>query len=317
MQRYPSVVRTRSRRRRPSFLRRAAGALVLLVGLLALSVVTIGIMQLPGSPVAQTVLRGRGSGDVLAAVPDDNATLAAMRQAIAASGGRASVAIIDLRGQPARNLSLDADASFTAASTYKLPALMATAERVAAGTWRPTDQLCFSSDQQEEGWFNDYQPGDCFARQDLAERVGHYSDNTSAHMLVDELGGGEAINAYARSRGATESTFYDPNRTTVRDLAALLATEAEGKAGGAAAQQWLYPVLTHTAYEAGLPAGVGPQATVIHKIGAVDDTVNDVGLVTTPSTTYVVAVTTDGLGGDAGWALVARLSALAWRFETS
>ena len=316
MQHHHSVVRTR-RRRAPSLLRRAAGALVLLAGLLALSLVTIGVMQLPGSPVARTVLRGGTAGDALAAVPDDRATLTAMRAAIAASGGRASVAVIDLRGQPARNLSLDADATYTAASTYKLPTLMATAERVAAGSWSSGDKVCFNADQEEDGWFNDYQPGDCFTRQDLAERAGHYSDNTAAHMLVDALGGGDAVNAYARSHGATESTFYDPNQTTARDLANLMAAEAEGRAGGTAAERWLYPLLTHTAYEDGIPAGTGPQASVVHKIGAVDDTVNDVALVTAPNASYVVAITTDGVGGDAGWALVARLSALAWRLETS
>ena len=316
MQQHPSVVRTRARRRRPRrLLHRAGGALAVLGGLLALSLVTIGVMALP-APVARTVFRGAGGGDALAAAPSAEATTTALRAAIAASGGRASVAVIDLRGQSQRDLGVDADATFTAASTYKLPVLMATAEQVSGGS-RADDHLCFQPDEQENGWFDDYRPGDCFTRQELAERAGHYSDNTAGHMLVDALGGAGAVNTYARSRGATESEFYDPNQTTARDLASLMATEARGTAGGSAAQQWLYPLLTNTAYEDGIPAGVGPQATVVHKIGAIDDTVNDVGLVTGPNADYVLAVTTDGLGADAGWALVARLSSIVWRFETA
>jgi beta-lactamase class A len=134
-------------------------------------------------------------------------------------------------------------------------------------------------------------------------------------MLVDSLGGGRVLNAYARARGAVRSAFYYPNRTTARDLAALWTSEAQGQAGGQAAQQWLYPLLTRTAFEQGVPAGVPRSARVIHKVGWIDSTVNDAALVTAPGARYVLAVTTDGLGGDPGWALVARVSEVVWKYE--
>ena len=167
-------------------------------------------------------------------------------------------------------------------------------------------------------WYQDYDDGACLTRATLSARIGHNSDNTAGHILVREMGGTGAVNAYARAHGAIESGFYVPNVTTANDLARLMADEARGNAGGTAAQRWLYPLLSHTSFENGLPAGVGAGATVVHKVGLLDSVANDVGLITgSASGPYVLAVCTDGPGGDAGMALVARVSAAVWEFESS
>jgi hypothetical protein len=45
---------------------------------------------------------------------------------------------------------------------------------------------------------------------------------------------------------------------------------------------------------------------------------SDVGLITgSPNGAYVLAVCTSGLGGDAGMALVAQVSAAVWQFESN
>jgi beta-lactamase class A len=245
----------------------------------------------------------------------DSRLLAELQAVVADTRARVGVAVVDLRGPQPKRTELNAGASFGAASTYKFVALMASAERIAAGSMRSGDRICFRPGEGEDGWFKDYSPGRCFTRQALAARAAQYSDNTAGHMLVDSLGGGRVLNAYARARGAVRSAFYYPNRTTARDLAALWTSEAQGQAGGQAAQQWLYPLLTRTAFEQGVPAGVPPSARVIHKVGWIDSTVNDAALVTAPGARYVLAVTTDGLGGDPGWALVARVSEVVWKYE--
>jgi beta-lactamase class A len=248
------------------------------------------------------------------------AGLAAQVAALAAAAGssQVSVALVELGGPGPLSWSYNADASLTAASTYKLPLLMAEAQAVAAGTATNGDLITFSDAEYEDGWYDDYSAGEPFTRLELAQRVGRESDNTAAHMLVDAMGGTWALNAYAAAHGATESAFYDPNTTTANDLARLWVNEAAGQAGGTAAQQWLYPLLTHTSYDAGIPAGVGSGATVVHKIGDVDSMVNDSALVQGgPKGNYVLVVMTDGPGGDAGWSLVAAISQAVWGFETA
>jgi beta-lactamase class A len=126
------------------------------------------------------------------------------------------------------------------------------------------------------------------------------------------------LNAWAASIGATGSVFFTDNTTTADDLAILWAAEAKGSLGGAAAQSWLYPVLTRTATEAGIPAGVAGRSTVVHKTGTIDQVDNDAALVSAgPHGAYVVTVMTDGVGGDEGWQLVASISAAVWAYEAA
>ncbi len=239
-----------------------------------------------------------------------------LQAAVAASGASIGVTLIELGGTAAAVRSVNGSEVFSAASTYKLAALMLEAEDIAAGTKDPNGVVCFQDDDYESGWFDDYIDGICYTRNELAMRAGIYSDNTAGHMLVRDVGGAAVLNSWAASAGATSSTFFDGNTTTSSDLAALWVAEARGELGGAAAQAWLYPVLTNTRTESGVPAGVSG-ATVMHKTGTIELVDNDAALVSGPAGPYVLVVMTDGLGGSDGWQVIASLSATVWRFEAS
>ncbi len=241
----------------------------------------------------------------------------AVQQQIGSSGASAGVTVVELGGTDPVVWSVNGGEVFTAASTYKLAALMLEAENIAAGKVDPNGYVCFQDDDYETGWFDDYGDGLCFTRNELAARAGIYSDNTAGHMLVRDVGGAAVLNAWAASAGATSSDFFDDNTTTPADLASLWAAEARGELGGAAAQAWLYPLLTNTRTESGVPAGVSG-VTVVHKTGTIDLVDNDAALVTSsPSGPYVLVVMTDGLGGPEGWQLIAGISAVVWQFEVS
>jgi beta-lactamase class A len=112
--------------------------------------------------------------------------------------------------------------------------------------------------------------------------------------------------------------LFTDNTTSASDLATLWAAEAKGALGGAAAQAWLYPVLTGTVTEAGVPAGVKGRSAVMHKTGTIDQVENDAALVAAgPNGPYVLVVMTDGLGGDAGWQLIASVASDSWSFEAA
>jgi beta-lactamase class A len=251
----------------------------------------------------------------MAAARDSSPLVAVLQQLVAQSGATAGVNVVELGGSDPLTWSLDGGAVFTAASTYKLVALMMEAQNIAAGSTDPNGLVCYQDSDYEAGWFDDYAPGTCFTRNELASRAAQQSDNTAGHMLVRDLGGSGALNAWAACVGTTDSAFFDGNTTTASDLAVLWTAEAKGSLGGASAQAWLYPLLTGTATEAGVPAGVSGSA-VVHKTGAIDALENDAALVTTgPDGPYVLVVMTDGLGGAAGWGLIASISATVWQTE--
>lgn len=329
-----SQFRTRRRRSSQRFGVRFAGPinLALVTVIVVLEVAGLfGIVEPPtrrSSPALPSI-PGLGSPatDVQAADPASTPIPATTRESIgrlegdltamvASSGARVGIALIELGGRNPQTWSLNGDMSLPAASTYKLPALMYNAQKISGGSYRASDKICFHSSESEAGWYADYSPGKCYTRQALGQRVGLYSDNTGGHMLVDDLGGPAGLNAYASSLGATRSAFFYPNTTTALDLAHLWQSEARGRAGGAAAQRWLYPLLTRTAFEQGIPAGVPRGTSVVHKVGWLGDTTNDCGLVLNgPHGAYVLAVTTNGLTGNNGWPLIARISARVWRYE--
>jgi beta-lactamase class A len=254
---------------------------------------------------------------VVTAAPRDSAALvAALQQVVAGSGATVGVSVVELGGQDPITWSLDAGTVFTAASTYKLAALMMEAMKIAAGTTDPNGLVCYQESDYEAGWFDDYAPGVCFTRNELASRAAKQSDNTAGHMLVRDLGGAAVLNAWTASVGTTSSAFFEGNTTTAGDLAALWVAEASGDLGGAAAQAWLYPLLTRTTTESGIPAGVPAGATVVHKTGTIDAVNNDAALVMSgPDGAYVLTVMTDGLGGALGWGLIASASAAVWQAE--
>jgi beta-lactamase class A len=233
------------------------------------------------------------------------------------SGAQVGISLQELSGRGRQPLAINGGQGFYAASAYKLPLLMAEAQQVATGQVSPQDTLCYDPSDAEDGWFTDYQPGACFSREDLAVRTGRFSDNTAARILVRYLGGPEALNGYAHANGMGASTLWQPNTTTADDLAAIWVNEVLGNLGGSAAQQWLYPTLTHTVAESGIPAGLPASATVIHKTGDMYGTQNDAADVTDGQVRYVLAVGVTGLDESVGWSLIARISARIWQYESS
>ncbi|HKC19526.1 MAG TPA: serine hydrolase [Candidatus Dormibacteraeota bacterium] len=237
---------------------------------------------------------------------------------VSAGGGTVGIALLELAGSSPLAWSYNGSDVFTAASTYKLAVLMLEAQNIAVGATKPYGVVCYQDSDYEDGWFDDYADGMCYTRTELAQRAGIYSDNTAGHMLVRDVGGADVLNAWAAAAGAKSSVFFTDNTTTADDLATLWAAEAKGSLGGTAAQAWLYPVLTGSRTEAGIPAGVQGRSGVVHKTGTIDQFENDAALVTSgPNGPYVLVVMTDGLGGEAGWKLIASVSSNVWTFEAA
>jgi beta-lactamase class A len=306
---------------------RTLRAVAILLGLSLGSVVVrpSAVTQQPGSvaPLAARALAPTGRPVhqsrvvALSVAPSAFEQLEADIAAMAgASGARLGVALRELGGRTRRNFSYAGDQSFKAASLYKLPALMAQAQAIAQGASRPSERICFKGEDYESGWYDDYDPGSCYSVTQLGYRMGKFSDNTAAHMLVRHIGGVDRLNAFAASAGAQRSRFFDPNMTTADDMAALWTAEVTGNLGGTAAQDWLYPMLSRSQFESGIPAG-SPGAIVLHKIGSVEGTEGDAALVSVPGRKYVLVVIVSGVSELRGWPLIARIANRVFSYESA
>ena len=86
-------------------------------------------------------------------------------------------------------------------------------------------------------------------------------------------------------------------------------------AGGAPAQKWLYPLLTKTYWESGIPAGT-PKSPVVHKVGYNGKSINDAALVVSgPKGAYILTICTYGPGNAAGWNVLSKMAQRVWLFE--
>src|SRR5260370_4588185 len=85
------------------------------------------------------------------ALRDAAALLVDLQQLVAGSGGRVGVTVVGLGGRDQLAWSVDGDAVFTAASTYKLVTLMMEAQSIAAGATDPNGLVCYIPSDYEEG----------------------------------------------------------------------------------------------------------------------------------------------------------------------
>src|SRR5579864_684124 len=147
----------------------------------------------PSSSTPSLTLPTRGRAPVLTIGTRQRTSFDALQAQIAgiaqSSGARVGVSLIELGGLQPAGWSYNGDQQFTAASTYKLPVLMAEAQLVASNPAAANDQLCYDDSDWEDGWFQDYAYGSCYSRAALSQRIAQYSDNTAGHMMVRYLGG--------------------------------------------------------------------------------------------------------------------------------
>src|SRR5260370_21909778 len=147
------------------------------------------------------------------------ALTASVDQLAQAGGGSVGVTLIELGGATRVVWCYSGGQVCTAASTYKLAALMMEAQNIAAGATDPNGAVCYQDADYEAGWYDDYADGACFTRNELAQRAGLVSDNTAGHMLVRDLRGAGVLNPWAASARAPAPLLFPAHPTTASDLA--------------------------------------------------------------------------------------------------
>jgi beta-lactamase class A len=252
-------------------------------------------------------------------------------------GAVVGVAIHDLGA--GRQLSIDGDRVFHAASTMKVPVLIDLLREVDAGRLALDQPLllvnAFHSIVDRSPYALD--PGDdsdslVFTRVGdfvpirwLAERMITHSSNLATNALIAILDPARITQQMAAFgaqrtlvlRGVEDGPAYAAGRnnvTTADDLAAILAALERGEAASPASTAFMRQVLERQAFNDQIPAGLPAGTRVAHKTGQITATLHDAAIVYPPGRApFVLVVLTRGIP-DARVAerLTADIAAIAW-----
>lgn len=179
-----------------------------------------------------------------------------------------------------------------AASTIKLPILLAFFEEVDAGRISLNQTLVLQASQIGGGSGNiqDMSPGTEFTALEVASAMIITSDNTATNMIIDLLGGAEALNARFKAQGLTATQIQNPlpdlegtNTTSPKDLVQTLAVISEGKTLTTPARDRVLNILQRTESKRLIPTGVEVEGAITYnKTGDIALALGDAALIDLP-----------------------------------
>lgn len=237
---------------------------------------------------------------------------------------------------------INPDLRFHAASTMKVPVLMALGRRVDAGTlsWNDSVMVVNRFASIVDGSPYELSAGDdsdstMYAAvghhrtvRQLAERMIVRSSNLATNILLSSVATPEGATRLIRSlgadsmvvlRGVEDGKAFDKglnNTTTARDLSTLLLAIAAGRAAKPATTREMLRILEAQEFNDGIPAGLPAGTRVAHKTGSITATWHDAALIYPPDgRPYVLVVLTRGIAEEkAGHQMHADLARLAHPF---
>ncbi len=186
-------------------------------------------------------------------------------------------------------VDLSGGSAIAAASTIKLPILLAFFEAVDAGRIDLTQAVAMLPEQIAEGSgdMQIAQPGTQYTALEVATQMIINSDNTATNMMIDLLGGAEALNARFLTYGLEKTKINEPlpdltgkNTTSAKDLAHTLLLISQGNTLTMRSRDHILNILSRTHSKGLLAAGMAEQgALTYNKTGDIESILGDAALI--------------------------------------
>ena len=189
-------------------------------------------------------------------------------------------------------VNFNGETTFSAASTIKIPVLVAFFEDVDAGKIYLDEMLTMEKEliAGGSGAMQYQKPGKKFTALETATKMIVISDNTATNMLIARLGGKEALNQRFRDWGLKVTVIRNPlpdlegtNTTSPRDLSHLLARVNQGELVSLRSRDRLLVIMRQTRTKTLLPKGLEKDAIIAHKTGDIGSVLGDAGIVDMPN----------------------------------
>ena len=269
------------------------------MGILSVTILVMAVTAQPSQDPLETAIRAR-----IAEVP----------------GARVAVGYRHLARPD--SLFINADSSYHAASTMKVPVMVQLFRKIDVGELRLSDSIPLrnefrsivdgspyslnTADDSDSLLYS--RLGGSAPLEELVDAMIARSSNLATNVLIDVAGGGEAITATMRTfgardiqvrRGVEDGKAYRAglnNTTTARDMSAILAALETGRAASPKSTAVMRDILLRQEFNDGIPAGLPPGTSVAHKTGWITATAHDAAIVYPSSgEPYVLVVLTGGI----------------------
>ena len=259
---------------------------------------------------------------LLAATPSGTHTLrASLQERIAQVKGATVAVAYQHLGNPRDSLYLEADRSFHAASTMKVPVMIEFFRQVDAGKLTVGQELNlvnqfasivdgspYALDAKDDEDASLYERlGKPVPARELVERMITRSSNLATNTVI-ALVDAKRVTKTLRSLGARQMTVLRGvedgkafqkglnNTATARDLATLMTAIEQGKAASPASTQAMRSILLAQELNLEIPAGLPPGTPVAHKTGSITGVLHDAAIVYPAGRQpYVLVVLTRGV----------------------
>jgi beta-lactamase class A len=238
-----------------------------------------------------------------------------------------------------QSLYLNADESFHAASTMKVPVMIELFRQVDAEKLRLdqriplanqfssiVDKSPFALNAGDDSDSSAYAlVGSSVSIGDLIEHMITRSSNLATNALI-ELVGADKANATAHAlgakdmrvlRGVEDNKAFQAglnNTTTARDLSVLLEAVETGRAASRSSCDAMREILLRQEFNDGIPAGLPAGTRVAHKTGSITGVLHDAAIIYPPNRKpYVLVILTRGMTDEkVARALVVDISRLVY-----
>jgi len=199
-----------------------------------------------------------------------------------------------------RYVDLSGSQSVAAASTIKVPILVAFLQQVDAGNLALNQAVVLQEQHLAggSGTLANDAIGSEYTALDVATRMIIHSDNTATNMMIEALGGQEALNQQFLTWGLESTVLRNPlpdlegtNTTSTHDLALLMALVDQGDLLSRRSRERLFSVMQRTVNRSLIAFSLTDGSLVANKTGDIALALGDVALVDTPNgNRYALAV---------------------------
>jgi beta-lactamase class A len=189
-------------------------------------------------------------------------------------------------------VSIDSKLELPAASTIKLPILVALFQDIDRGKINLAEELMMTKDVIAGGSGSmQYEPANSkFSVLEVAEQMMTISDNTATNMLIKRLGGMEQLNQRFTKMGLAATKLHNSlpdltgtNTTSSADMGNLLVKIDGGKLISLRSRDRMLYIMRNAITNTLLPEGLESGAIIAHKTGDIKSALGDVGIIDMPS----------------------------------